>query len=513
MQTRPLSTVLQPLGLTLPPDAADPPIQRLTDDSRDVGPSTLFIARGQAPAVPHYIRDALAAGCPAVLSELPPEQLQALLLERDENPLLLHAPVVDQRLAGRLAEAFHDHPAKRLTLLAVTGTNGKTTVAWLAQHLLTHLQHPAGLLGTIVTDAGQPTGPQAANLTTPGAIQLSDLLAEMVSNGLTHAVLETSSHALHQGRTDHLPFAAAAFTNLTGDHLDYHGSMEAYADAKAILFDQLANTSHAVLNADDPYHPRMARDCRAPLTLTFLDPQNATADYRADIHELTPAGTDVTFHTPHCSFRIHLPLVGRFNVSNALQALALVDRLHPMTAEQAQAALEAAPPVPGRLERIAPPNPNLRGPTVLVDYAHTHDALDNVAAALKPLTPAPGKLIILFGCGGDRDKTKRPKMADVACRYADRVVITSDNPRTEDPAAILKDIEQGLPGPSRFSGMATTIPDRAAAIDLAIRDAQPGDTVLIAGKGHEDYQILGTEKIHFDDREHAAAALATHFPV
>ncbi|MEM6553824.1 MAG: UDP-N-acetylmuramoyl-L-alanyl-D-glutamate--2,6-diaminopimelate ligase [Planctomycetota bacterium] len=501
-----LSSLVQPLGISLPSNTLDPPIHRLTDDSRHAAPGTLFIARAQSPAVPDYIRDALAAGCPAVLSQLPPDQLQTIPSPQDISPLLLHAPVVDQRLAGQLAEALHGHPAQHLTLLAVTGTNGKTTVAWLAQHLLTQLQHPAGLLGTIVTDTGHPNGPQPAELTTPGAIQLTELLADMVSNQLTHAVLETSSHALHQGRTDHLPFAAAAFTNLTGDHLDYHGSMPAYADAKAILFDQLTPDAHAILNADDRHHTRMARDCQAPITLTSL--QDPAADYYADIHNLTPTGTDATFRTPHSTFRIKLPLVGRFNVSNALQALALVDRLHPMTADQASAALKAAPPVPGRLERV-PASSN--APTVLVDYAHTHDALDNVAAALKPLTKR--NLIIVFGCGGDRDKTKRAKMADVACRYADRVVITSDNPRTEDPLAILQDIEAGVPRPSRLSGMVTTEPDRAAAINLAIRDAQPGDTVLIAGKGHEDYQILGTEKIHFDDREHAAAALATHFPV
>ncbi|MEM1212553.1 MAG: UDP-N-acetylmuramoyl-L-alanyl-D-glutamate--2,6-diaminopimelate ligase [Planctomycetota bacterium] len=501
-----LSVLLQTLGLPLPKGCPDPTLKSLTDDSRRAGPGVLFVARGSQPQTVGYIRSAVDAGAAAVLCEFSPEQVRTEVGPDKHLPPVLQAPRVDQALAGRLAEALYSHPAQRLKLLAVTGTNGKTTVAWLAQHLLARLQHAAGLLGTIVTDTGQPAGPQPAELTTPGAIQLTELLADMVQNQLTHAVLETSSHALHQGRTHQLPFASAAFTNLTGDHLDYHGSMDAYADAKAILFDQLAETSHAVLNADDPYHTRMARDCAAPITLTSLDPANAAADYRAEIHELTPAGTDTTFRTPHATFRLQLPLVGRFNVSNALQALALVDRLHPMTAEQAKTALEAAPPVPGRLQRVAPPAGS-SAPTVLVDYAHTHDALDNVAAALKPLTP--NKLVIVFGCGGDRDTTKRPKMAAVACRHADRVVITSDNPRTEDPLAILKDIEAGVP---TVAEDVTTEPDRAAAIDQAIRTAQPGDTVLIAGKGHEDYQILGTTKHHFDDREHAAAALAQHFP-
>ena len=524
-------------------DARPQQVTDLTDDSRRVTPGCLYIARpaATAEATRQHLADAVQRGAAAVLVE-------ASLLPQitgEKLPVVLTtAEPIDQAFCGRAAEAFFDHPSRKLRLAGVTGTNGKTTTAFIIQHLLKAAGVKTGLIGTVYLDTGSPDGPRAAELTTPGAIDFSRLLAEMVANGCRAAVAETSSHALHQQRTAALRFDVAVFTNLTRDHLDYHETMEHYADAKALLFESLDERAWAVVNADDPASQRMMRDTRAHVLTTHVvdargsqtaaplpEAMTPTACC-AEVLSLTATGSRTRVTGPWGSFEATLPYIGMHNVSNTLQALAAANAMTDIS-RQLRTVLHQCPQVPGRLERVSPPAPgtpvtpvtpgsdkaamlpgaSLPGaslPGVLVDYAHTNDALENVLHAVRPIVPAPGRLIVVFGCGGDRDKGKRPLMAKVACELADAVVITSDNPRTEDPDAIIRDITAGI-APQKCAAGATEVaiePDRAAAIRLAIRAAAPGDMVLIAGKGHEDYQIIGTTKRHFDDREIAAQALA-----
>lgn len=447
----------------------------LTDDSRDVVAGGLFVARHD-----EHIGDAVAKGAAAVVSAAPPD---------DSSVTWVRGERVDQALAGRLAENFFGRPAEKLKLIGVTGTNGKTTTACIMQHLLDN----AGLIGTIHVDDGVQRRP--AELTTPGAIELSRLLARMVDSGCEAAVLEASSHALKQGRTAALRFDVAVFTNLTGDHLDYHDTMEDYLASKAILFDGLDENATAVVNVDDANHARITADCRAEVLACSLKRDDVSCS--ANALRMTADGSRAKFIGPWGAIEADICMVGEHNLSNTLQAIAAVHALSPVDASLA-AKLSQCPPVPGRLE---PVRGGEGAPTVLVDYAHTHDALKNVLTALRPMTK--GRLMVLFGCGGDRDRTKRPRMARAACRLADYVLVTSDNPRTEDPAAIIDDILEGADGDVHIEA------DRAKAINMIIQDAGADDVVLIAGKGHEDYQIIGTQKRHFDDREAAAAALTS----
>ena len=521
----------------------------LADDSRRVTPGSLFIARsGAGGSGEAYVGDAVKAGAAAILAPV------GYLPELPDSVALVNAAAgvaVDHALTSRLAERLFGEPSRQLALLGVTGTNGKTTVAFLVRHLLAAAGLKCGLIGTIEIDDGQAAQP--AELTTPGPIEVSRLLATMVAHGCRAAVMEVSSHALHQGRTAGLAFHAAAFTNLTGDHLDYHGTMDDYAAAKARLFAQLGDGGWAVINADDEYAVRMLEACRCRVMWTTLD-EALIADARAHFEaprplsfnygqalEMRATGSRTQFTGPWGSLEFMLPLIGRHNLANALQAAALAGTVADLS-RTLRRSLETCPQVPGRLERVllsheedslsGEPeakieNRKLKLPNILVDYAHTHDALQNVLHALRPVTP--GRLIALIGCGGDRDKTKRPKMARAAAELADVVWITSDNPRTEDPDAIIEDMLAGIydlgfsifdfrlggcaPIENRKSKV-NILPSRAAAIENAIRLAEPGDTVLLAGKGHEDYQIIAdpnqpgnTIKTHFDDREHAATAL------
>jgi UDP-N-acetylmuramoyl-L-alanyl-D-glutamate--2,6-diaminopimelate ligase len=512
----------------------------LTDDSRQAAAGSLFIARqGLKDDGARYLSDAVGRGAAAVLlgralhAQLTAD-LAALLAERRVCVLTCDdAQAQRQALASTLAERFFEHPSRALKLIAITGTNGKTTTALIVQHLLRTAGWPCGLIGTVLIDTGAPdgSGRRPAELTTPGAIAFSRLLREMVDAGCAACAAEVSSHALHQGRVAGLDIDVAVFTNLTGDHLDYHGTMDAYAAAKAILFDTLKPEGWSVINRDDPFAARMAQ---GPLqrdpgrlfwtTLTepapAAQPEQAGKTAKAHILRLAADHSRARFEGPWGSYEIAIPLVGRHNVCNALQALTAANCITPL-ARIARGAMSQCPPVPGRLEPVKPaaapgsdPSafhlPSSALPAVLVDYAHTHDALENVLLALRPVTK--GQLIVLFGCGGDRDRTKRPKMAAVAVRLADRIIVTSDNPRTEDPDAIIGEILAGVPQNQRDK--VSVEPDRAAAIGLALQGCQADDTVLLAGKGHEDYQIVrdphsegGTVKRHFDDREHAAAAL------
>lgn len=478
----------------------------ITDDSRAIVPDGrrwAFIAReGAGGDGARFIDDALERGAAVILSRTGPTPEQAR--RRGEVVwVTVESGTLGSGLVSELAERWFGHPAKKLRLIGITGTNGKTTTAHLVQRLVAAGGIPCGLIGTVVIDDGKERKP--ASLTTPGAIEMSGLLARMVDHGCGAAVMEVSSHALDQGRVSGLRFEVGVFTNLTGDHLDYHGTMEAYAGAKAKLFERSAR---ALVNAADPYARRMVEGFSGPVTWCRVVDEGGAAGREASnvdavIEEL--AATHSRFRVEGLFDRaatVRLPLVGRHNVCNAVEALAAA-RVLGGEREELVEALERCEAVPGRLEAV-------RGggeghPAVLVDYAHTHDALDNVLRALRPLTA--GRLIVVVGCGGDRDRSKRPKMARKAYELADYVVITSDNPRTEDPMAIIDDMLKGLPTEDRRDKPVLVLPDRASAIVHAVHEGREGDTVLLAGKGHEDYQIIGTTKRSFDDRIHAAAAL------
>ena len=492
------------------------PVGDLRDDSRQVRPGDLFIARTHAgtaaPNATEHLREALSRGATAVLVSAGHD---AALFQAFPDAAVVCAPrgqPVNQAMSGTIAERFFDLPSRRLRLIGVTGTNGKTTITLLIQHLLHRAGLRCGVIGTVWLDDGAQRTP--ADLTTPGAIELSRWLAHMAGRGCGAVAAEFSSHGLDQGRTDALSVAGGVFTNLTGDHLDYHGDMASYARAKARLFSALGPDAFAVVNADDPASATMLRDCVARAIPCCVEvgaspaaPQHAALQTgappagvgaRARVLRADARGSRVRMAGPWGEFEAALPLVGRHNVYNALEALAAAWQVAPIPLGELAQAVESLPHPPGRLERV----PSGEGePTVLVDYAHTHDALENVLGSLRSALGtqgSTGRLVCVFGCGGDRDRTKRPKMAAVACRWADRVLITSDNPRTEEPARIFADILGGLPAEPRAA--VTVEPDRRAAIRLAIAQAQAGDVVLLAGKGHEDYQIIGTTKHPFDDR-------------
>jgi len=504
-----LATLINNLELDLRQGDTDRWIADLTDDSREVAPGSLFIARpGQAADGSAFIGDAIERGAAAILS---PRMAQPEALAHHRDVTWLVTEPVDQALCGELAERFFDRPSRKLRLVGVTGTNGKTTTAFAIQHLLRTADMPAGLMGTVMVDDGASR--RDAGLTTPGGIEFSRRLAGMVKNGCGAAVCEVSSHALEQKRTAALAFDVGVFTNLTGDHLDYHGSMEAYAAAKAKLFQQLPPEGWAIINGEDPHAERMVRDAECRVLWTTLTP-SAQADHsdadqpscRAEILALEADHSRARFDGPWGSFNVRLPLVGRHNVANTLQAAAAANVVVSLS-RRLKPGLEQCPHVPGRLEVVSPDEsaaeaPHAR-PAALVDYAHTHDALENVLLALEKVTR--GALVLVFGCGGDRDADKRPKMAQVAARFADRIYVTSDNPRTEEPDAIIKDIMRGMPAHRRRDAIVE--PDRAKAIRRAVSEAEPADTILIAGKGHETYQIVGKQTRHFDDREEAAAVL------
>lgn len=495
-------------------ELADITPSHITEDSRDVRPGAIFIAR---PGTRHdgrrFIAAAINAGAAAVLTDrtVDPQSLEAV---RTGAIALLRTTDVPSA-GAHLAEAFFDHPARDLTLIGVTGTNAKTTITHLVRSALDRLGIPCGLIGTVAIHDGVEATP--ASLTTPSAIDVSRALARMRENGCRAAAIEVSSHALDQGRVAALDFDVAVFTNLTGDHLDYHRTMSAYADAKATLFASLRDTALAILNVDDPAHDRMARDCRASVVGCSRNP-NAGAQYTITPRDLSIHAIRADVQTPRATFQLTSPLIGAHNLMNLLQAAAILESFD-VPAEALADALAAADPPPGRLEPVRPEGLNLPF-ALLVDYAHTDDALDNVLRAVRPFVK--GTLHLVFGCGGDRDRSKRPRMGAVACRHADSVIVTSDNPRTEDPRAIIDDILTGVPADAR--PRLSIEPDREAAIDRAVQAAAPGDLVLIAGKGHENYQLLpanpaspnasgggGIVRRDFDDRLVAADALRRRF--
>lgn len=463
-------------------------VRGVSTDSRVLDAGELFVAvPGSSDDGGRHVQSAVAAGAVAVVASTHAE------LPRDLAVPLVR--VADPRRAvGRLAATFHGHPSQSMRVVGVTGTNGKTTTAHLLRAALgSDRTGDCAVLGTIAHEWGGHR--LDARNTTPGAAELQSLLARARADGCRSVAMEVSSHALDQHRVEGVQFDAGVFTNLTGDHLDYHGAMEDYAAAKARLFSGLGGDAVAVLNAEDPYTPTMARGCRARIRTYGLDGP-ADPDVSGRELELTAAGVRFRLVCPEGDAPIESRLVGRYNVLNLLAAAAAATGLG-LGVEEVAAALSSVEGVRGRLEAVD------RGQSfrVLVDYAHTDDAVTNVLRNLRAVVD--GRLLVVVGCGGDRDRGKRPRMARAAAEFGDLAWFTSDNPRGEEPRRIVDDMLSGVHGARNVRVEL----DRRCAIHAAIAEARDGDCVAILGKGHEDYQVLGARTIEFDDRVVAAEAL------
>lgn len=489
-----LSNLLLPLLKCRTVNFVDVEITSITTDSRRVMPGGLFIAiRGYTVDGHHFVQSAAARGAAALLVEKP---LDDITVPQIIVPDTKHASAV-------VADIFYHHPSRRLAMIGVTGTNGKTTVTHLIEAILNEAGHKTGLIGTILNRIDGVTIPSVN--TTPEAVELQGLVSEMADKECKYGIMEVSSHALELGRVAGTCFHIAVFTNLTQDHLDFHKTMEDYRHAKGKLFSRLGNTyenntrrsSYGVLNADDAATKFFINETVMEYVSYGID---ALADVQATNVRVRPDG--VAFHIR--SFRgeadVRLHLTGRFNVYNALAAIC-VGLIEGLSLEMIIHALEQVRGVPGRLEPVHCG----QSYTVFVDYAHTPDSLENALTTIREFVK--GRVITVVGCGGDRDKAKRPLMAKMAVENSEWTILTSDNPRTEEPDAILDDMETGVQGTSRSYERVT---DRSVAIDRAISLAKENDVVFIAGKGHEDYQIIGKTKHHFDDREIAKKAIYKH---
>jgi UDP-N-acetylmuramoyl-L-alanyl-D-glutamate--2,6-diaminopimelate ligase len=482
-------------------------IAEVRDDSRRVGRGDLFVAvPGTVVDGRRFLADAVRQGAAALVLEGQPPAEPAFA------GAVVIVPSARQALGVIARNRFR--AAADLTLSAVTGTNGKTTTTYIVEAMLRGAGLQPGVVGTVsYRGPGLAGGARPAPNSTPGALMLHGLFAEMRAGGATDVVLEATSHALEQGRVAGCAFRVAAMTNLTQDHLDYHGDMQRYADAKAILFEQLIDRARgvAVTFIDDEAGRTMrARATSASARLGVARAQTAGADVVVERSTLDAGGTRATFATPLGRIEIQTPLVGDYNLENLAIAVGMAIARELPADAIARGAADVA--VPGRLQKVA----NQRGVLCVVDYAHTPDGLERAIAAMRAVTTR--RLIVVFGCGGDRDRGKRPQMGEIAARGADLAIVTSDNPRTEDPSAIVDMIVEGVRrtiapklGAAELGRAARGYHvevDRRAAIRLAAAAAAAGDVLLIAGKGHEDYQIVGTTKHHFDDREEAADALS-----
>ena len=500
----------------------DVEIAEVRDDSRLVAPGDLFVAvPGTAADGGAFVADAALRGARALVIEGPLPAGRGLpaveaLVPSSFTGAIVRVPSARRALARIAANRFG--AARALALTAVTGTNGKTTTTHLVEGVLASAGRRVGVIGTIAYRFCAPGTPgafsQAAPLTTPGALAFQKLLADMHAAGATDVVLEATSHALDQGRLDGCSFRVAALTNVTQDHLDYHGTMERYFDAKAILFERLLDSASgvAVLPVDLPEGRAMRARVRGPRILAVAAaPGTPGADVVVQTVDMSATGTRARLATPAGPLELTSPMVGDFNLANIVLSVG-IGLARGLSLDEVANGVAATPGVPGRLQRID----NARGVLCVVDYAHTPDALERAIAALRPLVAPGGRLIVVFGCGGDRDRTKRPLMGEIAARDGDLAIVTSDNPRTEEPASIVEMVlggvrrvpiaeldERALGGAARGFHVAV---DRRTAIARAVTAARAGDAVLIAGKGHEDYQIVGTARLHFDDREEAAAA-------
>ena len=471
MRLRELLEGMEVISQTSSPDTE---IAHVCVDSRATQKGSLFVAvPGNRCDGGHYARQAVDRGavCVVCQSELPPD--------------LPWVKVRDARLAlSQLACRWYGHPSRQLTMLGVTGTNGKTTVTYLLRHILQRTGMKTGLIGTVQNIVGEQTLP--AQRTTPDALQIQQLLSAMTKNGCSHAVMEVSSHALDQHRAEGIDFAVGIFTNLTEDHLDYHGTMGCYCDAKAKLFQM---SRMGVCNADDPWTERLRAGASCPSV--YYGIHNPAEVWAEDIF-LHSRSVDFTVCTARTRTPVHLGVPGRFSVYNALGAIAAFGELG-IPPEECAAALATFPGVAGRMEVVPTPG---KPYTLLIDYAHTPDALENVLKTVRGF--AQNRVIAVFGCGGDREREKRPLMGHIAGKLADLTIITSDNPRTEEPMAVIRDI---LPGLAGAEDKYIVEPDRRGAIALAMGRAAAGDVIVLCGKGHETYQEIGDKTIPMDERE------------
>ena len=466
----------------------DRAVESIAYDSRRVQRNGLFVAlRGERNDGHEFTGQAIEKGASVIVAE-----------REEKNPRVTWLVVENTRSAlADLAATFYGQPARRLKLAAVTGTNGKTTTTFLIKHICEKAGLRCGLIGTVRYEIGERVLPAAR--TTPESLDLQELLAQMANASCRAAAMEVSSHALAQERVRGLEWDVAVFTNLTQDHLDYHGTMENYFESKAKLFTQLAQQQKkrepvAVVNMDDRYGEQLLDKIDKKISVITFG-MGVRADFRASNYRMEFGGTSYQLDARGKSYLVRVPLIGRFNVANSMAALAAANALG-LNLREAVLSLGKSPQVPGRLEMV----PAKRQFQVFVDYAHTPDALLNVLKTLRELKP--GRLIAVFGCGGDRDRQKRPLMGRVADQNADYSIITSDNPRKEDPNAIISEIEKGF-GSDRYEKVA----ERAEAIARATALAQPRDIILIAGKGHETYQEFADHTVPFDDIQVARRAI------
>jgi UDP-N-acetylmuramoyl-L-alanyl-D-glutamate--2,6-diaminopimelate ligase len=481
-----LQELLKSLHPLSPLTEANPEITSIENDNRKVQQGSLFICiKGYTVDGHDFAQLAVENGAAAILAE---------------RPLKLDVPVLvvndTKRAMAVLADAFYEHPTKQLHLIGITGTNGKTTTSHLIEKIFSDAGKKTGLIGTMYTKIGDEI--LETKNTTPESLTLQKTFKSMVDASVEAAVMEVSSHALDLGRVHGCDYNVAVFTNLTQDHLDYHHTMEEYKRAKGLLFSQLGNTfdvkhpKFAVLNADDPASETYKKSTAAHVVTYGID-QNA--DIKAIDIEMTSSGTKFVLQTFGKHFPMEIQLIGKFSIYNVLAgvAAALVSGI---AIDQIIGSIENVKGVAGRVELV---NAG-QNYTVIVDYAHTPDSLENVLKTIQQF--AKRKIFVVVGCGGDRDRTKRPLMAKIACQFATDPIFTSDNPRSEDPLAILKDMEEGVHGENYL-----VIPDRKQAIAAAIQNAANGDVILIAGKGHETYQIIGKQVHDFDDRLVAKEAI------
>jgi UDP-N-acetylmuramoyl-L-alanyl-D-glutamate--2,6-diaminopimelate ligase len=466
-----------------------PVVSGVSYDSRRVVADNVFVAlKGLRADGVSFVRDAISKGAAAIVAEQP-------------APQGIDVPWVcvgDARAAlAALAGAFAGNPSAQMQVVGITGTNGKTTTAFLIASIFDAARMPCGILGTVGYRVGTTMKP--ATHTTPEAPELQQLLREMVDRGCTTCAMEVSSHALALRRADGIRFAAGVFTNLTRDHLDFHADMDAYFRAKRRLFEMLPSHAPALINLDDPRGPAFGEAGGRPVTYSISRP----ADITPGPLSFNIDGLSFDVRTPRGTLHVRSSLVGRPNVYNILAAVSTGVALD-LSFDAIERGIATLKGVPGRFQVVSEPRDEV---TVAVDYAHTDDALRNLLESARPLTR--GRVITVFGCGGDRDRTKRPLMGAVACRLSDLVVVTSDNPRGEDPARIIEEVLRGITADTRreVGQLPLTLVDRREAIATAIQLAKPGDLVLIAGKGHEKYQVIGDKVLPFDDVAVAQEAL------
>ncbi|MEK9628379.1 MAG: UDP-N-acetylmuramoyl-L-alanyl-D-glutamate--2,6-diaminopimelate ligase [Nitrospinota bacterium] len=461
-------------------------IEGIAFDSRKVVPGGLFAA---IPGKNHngetFIKDALEKGAIALIAQSPLGSLSI-----DYNSVTGFCVEDSRKALSRVGSNFYNHPSKEINLTGITGTNGKTTLTYILEALSIANGKKTGVIGTIDCHYSKTSIPSA--MTTPESLDLNRILRDMADGGVSDCFIEVSSHALSQKRVFDMDFEVGIFTNLSRDHLDFHSDMEEYKNAKAKLFRE-NNVKAPVINIDDPAGKELATEFKDRVISTGI---NNAADYTAEDIVLEESGSRFTLNSPEGSKKIHTNLLGKHNVYNLLSAAAGASALG-VSSDIIEEVFQKIPVIPGRFESID----KGQNFTVLVDYAHTDDALAKSIIAAKSFTK--GKVIVVFGCGGDRDRGKRKDMGQAALKNADFAIITSDNPRTEDPEQIIKDIQKGIPANADY----ITIVNRRDAIEYGINKAEKNDLVLIAGKGHEDYQIVGTKKEHFDDREVAGEFL------